>query len=275
MKHPHLILVVGLIVLFLAGCAPSGIAQPTPTEPLATPTAAPTYTPQPTYTPAPTYTPVPTYTPASEAAGPAEGDTATPPEAPTPWSTPTPIPDAPAEVNTYVQEVVPYVESLAYGLEAMYEVLYDYSVGNVTIEDVNASLEIYNEIIITAYQGILAVAAPEALEFVHEQIVGEVGDVGAVLEFLDKGAFEGASPENLTQDLDLMSQSRDRIRMVDQALADQMPRMARGEGPSSGPLQLQLAERDRTREGRTIDRPDVQPPQIQKPDRPGAPSLRR
>ena len=82
--------------LLLAACnGEEGVTvTPQPTEPLATPTAAPTATPEPTPTsrPVPTAVPVPTPTPAPTRVPPTPTPAATPTPAPTPTPSPTSTP---------------------------------------------------------------------------------------------------------------------------------------------------------------------------------------
>ena len=171
----------------------------------------------------------------------------------------------------------------------MEQAMYAYADGYITIEDVNATLEIYNEIVLTAYNGALAAIPPETIALVAEQIVNELDDVHAVLEMIDSLPIEQWAPEELDQALQVMAQVRDRTQLVDRALSDEISLFASGERPNLESLQLQLPDRGelslptRPGEGHTgverpeppdrpqVERPDIpqpQKPQIEQPSRP-------
>ena len=242
------VVTVSLIGMSLSGCGDVPIASQS------TSTPAPTYTPVPTYTPAPTYTPVPTYTPmgASTSAvtttvaaivtsSPVAQYTPWPTQAT--WPTPTPVPGMPPEVEYYVQEVVPYMEYMTYGLQAMEQAMYAYSDGYITVEDVNATLEIYNEIVLTVYESALAAVAPETIALIAGQIVDELDDVHAIWEMIDSLPLEQWSSEELGQALQAMSQVRDRTQLVDTTFAGAMSQFGSGDHLGPENLQLQLPGR--------------------------------
>jgi 7,8-dihydropterin-6-yl-methyl-4-(beta-D-ribofuranosyl)aminobenzene 5'-phosphate synthase len=86
-------MLIGLVCLAVNGCAPSGIASPTPVRVTATPTSLPmfTATPTPTETPIPTATPTPTPERATVTPTPPPTFTASPPRSPSvPRATGTP-----------------------------------------------------------------------------------------------------------------------------------------------------------------------------------------
>jgi hypothetical protein len=201
----------------------------------------------------------------------------TPWPTPAPWPTPTPVPGAPDEVTYYAQELVPYMEYMVYGLEAMEQAMYAYADGYVTIEDVNATLEIYNEIVLTAYQGALAVVAPEALALIQSEVVDELQDVDAILQMIQSAPIDQLDPDSLAQATQAIDQVKDRTQLVDRALSDQFSLFGRGERPGPEGFQLQLPEKHelslpRFGEGQLQigdgDRPDVGRPQIEAPSRP-------
>jgi len=278
---------LSIITLALASCVSVSCGN-VPITQLATPTTMPTYTPLPTYTPAPTYTPVPTYTPLG--ATPVETTATlgsvvmtapaaqyTPWPTPAPWPTPTPVPNAPAEVNYYVQELVPYMEYMVYGLQAMEQAMYAYADGYITIEEVNATVEIYNEVVLTAYQGALAAVPPETLALVQETVTSELQDVHSILEIIQSTPMDQLDPDSLQQATQAMTQVKDRLQLVDRELSNTASLFSEGGRPNLENLQLQLPQKGelawpRSGEGQlqleNLARPEIERPRIENPDRP-------